>query len=187
MDPLTFDLEDPAPPACGFTRLVLKRFFVGELSVEERARIEKKLAAIRAADEVRLAELRAAAPDDRARKRLRSVKDVPGARSVQQILIREDVSRDVLSTLESHASELRGVDVVPVPDPAEARARTGRQITGELPSPVDPPSGCRFRTRCPYATEECATTEPEMQEVRPNHFVACHHPLELGQRLPSPA
>jgi peptide/nickel transport system ATP-binding protein len=47
----------------------------------------------------------------------------------------------------------------------------------EMPSPVNPPSGCRFRTRCTFADEVCAAVEPQMTEIRPNHFVACHHPL----------
>jgi peptide/nickel transport system ATP-binding protein len=48
---------------------------------------------------------------------------------------------------------------------------------GEMPSPIDPPSGCRFRTRCPLATERCAAEVPEMREVKPGRFAACHHPI----------
>jgi oligopeptide transport system ATP-binding protein len=64
------------------------------------------------------------------------------------------------------------IAAVPVPDP-ESR-RTEDVISGEIPSPVDPPSGCRFHTRCPYAHERCTMEEPLLVEAEKNHFVACH-------------
>jgi len=66
------------------------------------------------------------------------------------------------------------VGSVPLPDPNAPRNKA--TIQGEPPSPVDPPSGCRFRTRCPAATDKCAAEEPQLTEVSPGHYVACHHP-----------
>jgi oligopeptide transport system ATP-binding protein len=68
------------------------------------------------------------------------------------------------------------LDSVPQPDP-EQRDDSRELLTGEIPSPVNPPSGCRFRTRCPYADEICAQTAPEMRAYGTRQ-VACHHPLE---------
>ncbi|CAB4603389.1 unannotated protein [freshwater metagenome] len=68
------------------------------------------------------------------------------------------------------------VGSVPIPDPD--RAVTKGLIMGEPPSPMNPPSGCRFRTRCPAATELCANEEPQLREVSLGHFVACHHPID---------
>jgi len=52
-------------------------------------------------------------------------------------------------------------------------------LTGEIPSPISPPSGCRFRTRCPYATDLCASQVPEWREISPAHWVACHRTEEV--------
>ncbi len=64
------------------------------------------------------------------------------------------------------------LSAVPVPDPDAARNRI--ILAGDVPSPVNPPPGCRFHTRCPYAEARCKVEEPPMQEVMPGHFVACH-------------
>jgi peptide/nickel transport system ATP-binding protein len=66
---------------------------------------------------------------------------------------------------------------IPRPDPRQAKEQSA--IAGELPSPLDPPSGCRFRTRCPAAQERCAAEEPQIRELTDGHFVACHFPLTV--------
>ena len=66
------------------------------------------------------------------------------------------------------------LEAIPKADPKQRKEK--RLLTGEIPSPVNPPSGCRFHTRCPYATEECRTQEPKMQLID-GREVACHHPL----------
>lgn len=68
------------------------------------------------------------------------------------------------------------VGSVPIPDPT--RRISAGLIQGEPPSPMNPPSGCRFRTRCPAATDLCAQEEPQLCEITSGHFVACHHPAE---------
>ncbi len=69
------------------------------------------------------------------------------------------------------------IKTIPVPDPAAERAKTEVGIRGELPSPIDPPSGCRFRTRCPRAQGLCAEQEPLLRRFGPTHEAACHFPL----------
>jgi peptide/nickel transport system ATP-binding protein len=69
------------------------------------------------------------------------------------------------------------LDAVPVANPDAARGVLGTRLGGEIPSAVDPPSGCRFRTRCPAATDVCSIVEPNYDEAGDNHLVACHHPL----------
>jgi peptide/nickel transport system ATP-binding protein len=71
------------------------------------------------------------------------------------------------------------IDAIPVPNPEEAKEKAGTvAIRGELPSPVNPPSGCRFRTRCPRAQAKCAEEVPELTPFGPDHFAACHFPLQ---------
>ncbi len=68
------------------------------------------------------------------------------------------------------------LDAIPVPDPT-VRPHEQPTLSGDLPSPVNPPSGCRFRTRCPRAEERCAEEEPLMREIDSGQYVACHFPL----------
>jgi oligopeptide/dipeptide ABC transporter ATP-binding protein len=73
------------------------------------------------------------------------------------------------------------LDAIPIPDPRENRARERHVVRGEPPSPIDPPSGCRFRTRCPLATELCARVEPPLTVYPGGHLAACHHPLNVSE------
>jgi peptide/nickel transport system ATP-binding protein len=67
---------------------------------------------------------------------------------------------------------------IPEADPQVRPGLLPDALSGEPPSPIDPPSGCRFRTRCPKAQDRCASEEPVIREIGPEHFVACHFPLE---------
>jgi oligopeptide/dipeptide ABC transporter ATP-binding protein len=67
---------------------------------------------------------------------------------------------------------------IPIPDPTIERSKEAVGVRGELPSPINPPSGCRFRTRCPRAQQRCADEVPELRSFGPEHLAACHFPLE---------
>jgi len=71
------------------------------------------------------------------------------------------------------------ISAVPIPDPQKTRSQKRILLQGEIPSPIDPPSGCRFHTRCPLATSECSESEPPLADVGPGHSAACFHAGKL--------
>ena len=75
------------------------------------------------------------------------------------------------------------ISAAPIPNPRVDRARERILLQGEIPSPINPPEGCRFCTRCPYADERCRREEPAFREVLPAHYVACHKVAEGGAWL----
>ena len=88
----------------------------------------------------------------------------------------EVIPCEQLSTTPAHPYTRALLAAVPRPVPGYSTSETGL-LPGELPSPLDPPSGCRFRTRCPFAQTRCAEFVPELREIAAGHAVACHYPL----------
>jgi oligopeptide/dipeptide ABC transporter ATP-binding protein len=86
---------------------------------------------------------------------------------------------DELYTKPIHPYTAALLSAIPIPDPRENRARTRHVLEGEPPNPITPPSGCRFHTRCPRATDVCAAVEPPLAEYAGGHLAACHHPLSV--------
>ena len=95
---------------------------------------------------------------------------------------------DELYTHAAHPYTQGLIDTIPVPDPGAGKPQAAA-VKGELPSAISPPSGCRFRTRCPFAQDRCAEEEPLLRPFAKGHQAACHFPLQtpLSEDLPASA
>ena len=85
-------------------------------------------------------------------------------------LLRRGADEIVIAPCHSYTEAL--VSAVPIPDPHAHRSRI--ILKGDIPSPIDPPAGFRFHTRCPHASAQCAVEQPQLREVRTGHWAACH-------------
>ena len=103
---------------------------------------------------------------------VRYVSDDVGVMYLGQLV--EKCEADEIYTHPLHPYTTGLLSSIPVPNPRLAKAKEKSGLEGDLPSPIDPPAGCRFHTRCPYATERCKEETPQLKEASPGHFVACH-------------
>lgn len=94
----------------------------------------------------------------------------------------EVADRNELYEIPLHPYTRALLSAVPVPDPVVEKRRSRIILHGDVPSPVNPPSGCRFHTRCPFARADCSESEPPLEEVRPGHWVACFYWKEIAER-----
>ena len=88
--------------------------------------------------------------------------------------IMEITTADQLYAAPRHPYTQALLSAIPIPDPRVEADKVRIRMEGEIPSPIDPPEGCRFQNRCPHAAEECKNSEPVLQKVGEEHFVACH-------------
>lgn len=93
----------------------------------------------------------------------------------------EFASSDELYAEPFHPYTTALMSAIPIPDPDAEKEKKRIPIEGEIPSPINPKPGCRFAARCRYATDQCRQETPELVEVKPDHFVACHRTMELNQ------
>jgi oligopeptide transport system ATP-binding protein len=91
----------------------------------------------------------------------------------------ETAPADQLYSAPVHPYTQALLSAVPIPDPRENRRREQLVLEGDVPSPIDPPSACRFHTRCPFATDICSTEEPPLAAYGRGRVAACHHPLNV--------
>ncbi|HZY99924.1 MAG TPA: dipeptide ABC transporter ATP-binding protein [Candidatus Baltobacteraceae bacterium] len=97
----------------------------------------------------------------------------------------ELADRDALYHNPLHPYTQALLSAIPIPDPILEKRRKRIVLTGDIPSPVNPPSGCRFHTRCPIAFDRCTTEVPAFNEYAPGHFAACHWVEEHGGQAPN--
>jgi len=112
---------------------------------------------------------------------VRQLADVVSVMYLGQIM--ESAPRDALYRQPLHPYTVALMSAAPIPDPVVERRRPRIILQGEIPSPADPPSGCRFRTRCPFAERRCAEEVPVLRDLGEGRLVACHFAETLGPRL----
>jgi oligopeptide/dipeptide ABC transporter ATP-binding protein len=98
----------------------------------------------------------------------------------------EIAERNELYDYPLHPYSRALLSAVPIPDPKIEKRRSRIILQGDVPSPVNPPSGCRFHPRCPFARADCSQSEPPLEEVRPGHHVACFYWKEVSERSDAP-
>ena len=103
---------------------------------------------------------------------VRYVSDDVGVMYLGQLVEVSDAGEIYRNPLHPYTKGLLGS--IPVANPKLARQKEKSSIEGDIPSPINPPSGCRFHTRCPYATQACSEAVPQMKDVGGGHMVACH-------------